>query len=191
MQDETHLRVMDCIGFGSWSAVHCVGDGGKLNGGYLVVHLRKRCAGVVFGKELNMGDGGKLNGSSVEQSVYLVVGLRTRCAGGKTAANVGGRPGVVYVEQRVILWLSREEPKWYVGSWLGGFEWAIIVGVDAVGARRAANVGGRSGAVYVEDCIGWLLGGKEPKRYVGSWLGGFELALFVGVDADALGKTGS
>ena len=25
----------------------------------------------------------------------------------------------------------RNEVKWYVGSWLGGFEWAIFVGVDA------------------------------------------------------------
>ena len=25
----------------------------------------------------------------------------------------------------------RKESKWYVGSWLGGFDWAIFVGVDA------------------------------------------------------------
>ena len=25
----------------------------------------------------------------------------------------------------------RMEVNWYVGSWLGGFEWAIFVGVDA------------------------------------------------------------
>ena len=25
----------------------------------------------------------------------------------------------------------RKEVKWYVVSWLGGFEWAIIVGMDA------------------------------------------------------------
>ena len=24
-----------------------------------------------------------------------------------------------------------KEPKWYVGSWLGGFDWPIFVGVDA------------------------------------------------------------
>ena len=27
--------------------------------------------------------------------------------------------------------MIRKEPKWYVGSWLGGFEWPIFVGVDA------------------------------------------------------------
>ena len=26
----------------------------------------------------------------------------------------------------------REEPKWYAGSWLGGFEWPIFVDVDDV-----------------------------------------------------------
>ena len=24
----------------------------------------------------------------------------------------------------------RKEPKWYLGSWLGGFEWPIFVDVD-------------------------------------------------------------
>ena len=42
----------------------------------------------------------------------------------------------------------REGLNWYAWSWLGGFEWPIFVGVDAFHtARRAANVGGRSGVV--------------------------------------------
>ena len=32
---------------------------------------------------------------------------------------------------------------------------------------------------------------KEAKRYFGGWLGGFEWAVLVGVDAFAYGKTGS
>ena len=49
-------------------------------------------------------------------------------------------------------------PKWYVESWLGGFDWAKIVGVDACAqVRRAGNVGGRLGVVYVEQCVVWLL----------------------------------
>ena len=32
----------------------------------------------------------------------------------------------------VWVWaVIRKEVKWSVGSWLGGFEWAIFVGVDA------------------------------------------------------------
>ena len=51
--------------------------------------------------------------------------------------------------------MIRKGAKWYVGSWLGGFEWRIFVGVDGVlhAGRRAANVGGRSGVVYVERCV--------------------------------------
>ena len=36
MQDEAHMRVEHCIGFGSCSVVHCVEDGGKLNRGNIV-----------------------------------------------------------------------------------------------------------------------------------------------------------
>ena len=32
---------------------------------------------------------------------------------------------------------------------------------------------------------------KEPKFYVGRWLGGFEWPIFVGVDGFTYGKTGS
>ena len=32
--------------------------------------------------------------------------------------------------------MIRKEPKLYVGSWLGGFEWAIFVGVDALCIRQ-------------------------------------------------------
>ncbi|CDI82949.1 hypothetical protein EAH_00068000 [Eimeria acervulina] len=48
---------------------------------------------------------------------YLVVRLRKRCAG------VGGR----------------KEAKRYVGSWLGGFEWPIFVGVDAFGYGKTGS----------------------------------------------------
>ena len=27
--------------------------------------------------------------------------------------------------------MFRKELRWYVGSWVGGFEWPIFVGVDA------------------------------------------------------------
>ena len=37
----------------------------------------------------------------------------------------------------------------------------------------------------------WVVNRKEVKWYVGSWLGGFECPIFVGVDAFAYGKTGS
>ena len=31
----------------------------------------------------------------------------------------------------VLVWaVIRKEAKWNVGSWLGGFEWRIFVGVD-------------------------------------------------------------
>ena len=37
----------------------------------------------------------------------------------------------------------------------------------------------------------WVVIRKEVKWYVGSWLVGFEWAIFVGVDASAYSKTGS
>ena len=37
----------------------------------------------------------------------------------------------------------------------------------------------------------WVVIRKEVKRYVGSWLGGFEWRIFVGVDAFAYDKAGS
>ena len=44
--------------------------------------------------------------------------------------------------------MFRQEPKWYVGSWLGGFGWPIFVGVDGFAyGKTAANVVGRSGCV--------------------------------------------
>ena len=48
--------------------------------------------------------------------------------------------------------------------------------------------------VWEEDPAGilvWVLFRKEPKWYVGCWLGGFEWPIFVGVDGFAYGKTGS
>ena len=39
-------------------------------------------------------------------------------------------------------------------------------------------------------CV-WVLFRKELKWYVGSWLGGFEWSIFVGVDGFAYGKTES
>ena len=47
-----------------------------------------------------------------------------------------------------------KEKKRYVGSWLGGFEWAIFVGVGGFAyGKTGANVAGRSGVVCVEQCI--------------------------------------
>ena len=35
-EDEGHTLIKDWIGFGSWSAVHCVEGGGKVNAGSIV-----------------------------------------------------------------------------------------------------------------------------------------------------------
>ena len=32
--------------------------------------------------------------------------------------------------------MIRKEAEWYVGSWLGGFEWRIFVGVDGFSMRQ-------------------------------------------------------
>ena len=77
MQDQAYLRVKDCIGFGSWSAAHCVAGGGKPNGCIIVY--------IVWQE-------------AVSFCVWVVI---------------------------------RKEVKWYDGSWLGGFEWVLFVGVDA------------------------------------------------------------
>ena len=47
--------------------------------------------------------------------------------------------------------MIRKEAKWYVGSWLG-FEWRIFHAVDGF-AYGETDVGGRSGVVYVEQCV--------------------------------------
>ena len=44
----------------------------------------------------------------------------------------------------------------------------------------------RTGGFFI-----WVVIRKEPKWYIGIWLGGFEWRIFVGVDAFAYGKTGS
>ena len=55
---------------------------------------------------IEWGDGGKLNGGNVVKRVCDEGGvLNTGC--------------------------DKERAEWYVGSWLGGFEWALFVGVDA------------------------------------------------------------
>ncbi|CDI84023.1 hypothetical protein EAH_00047490 [Eimeria acervulina] len=91
-----------------------------------------------------------------------------------------------------VEWGWGKEPKWYVGSWLAGFDWPIFDGVDAFAY-------GRIGSLYcrkVQRCAssgrwGEAKCGKEPKWYVGDWLGGFDWRIFVGVDAFAYGKRGS
>ena len=37
----------------------------------------------------------------------------------------------------------RKEAKWYVGSWLGGFEWPIFVGADAFAYGKTGSECGR------------------------------------------------
>ena len=41
MQDEAYMHVKHCIAFGSCSFVHCVGDGGKINGGNIVCDKKR------------------------------------------------------------------------------------------------------------------------------------------------------
>ncbi|CDI81617.1 hypothetical protein EAH_00062250 [Eimeria acervulina] len=91
---------------------------------YLVVRLRKRCGGVRAG--------------------YLVVRLAKRCGGVRCvalsvychAASAPKRKQRRIVVLRTALDLApasvqaEKEAKWYVGSWLAGFEWPIFVEVD-------------------------------------------------------------
>ena len=62
-----------------------------------------------------MGDGGKLNGGNMVQRVW------------QEAAGLG-----VWV-------VIRKKVKCYVGSWLGGFEWPIFVGVDALAYDKTGS----------------------------------------------------